>query len=170
MGGTRSRTARGIVVLAVAGGLTAGALLVPAGAASFATKKFVNKKVKKVAKQVADLNQLVYVESPIVLVPDQGIGQAEAVCPAGFKVTGGGGFASMAEGVQLDSYPSHGVGFNPDTSIAPAGHTAWVFEYAATGGDEDIRAYAVCAQVDASSGFAPGNPPIPARNAERPAA
>jgi hypothetical protein len=166
MAGTRSRTARGLVVLAVAGGLTAGALLVPAGAASFATKKFVKKQVAKVAKRVtalegtvADLNQLIYVQGPQVTVPDSSIGQAEAVCPAGSFAVGGGGSVSLAMGIQIDSYPSQGVGFTLPSGAAPIGHTGWAFEYAATEGDETIRAYVICAKVDSVTGFAPGGPP-----------
>jgi hypothetical protein len=160
MARTQKAWVRPVVALAVAGGLTAGALMVPAGAASFATKKFVNKKVKKVAKQVADLNQLIYVQGPQVAVPDSSFGQAEAVCPAGSFAVGGGGSASLATGVQIDSYPSQGVGFVSPGPAAPIGHTAWAFEYATTSGlPETIRAYVICSKVDSATGFTPGGPP-----------
>jgi hypothetical protein len=150
--------------------------MVPAGAASFATKKFVKKQVNKVAKRVtslkgtvADLNRLIYVQGAVVSIATADtFGQAEAVCPAGSRVTGGGGFSELGFGFQIDSYPSHGVGFDPTSFVAPAGHTAWVFEYRTGSSAEDIRAYAVCAKVDTSSGYTPGS--LPRIVAERPAA
>jgi hypothetical protein len=154
----RSSWTRGIATL-LAAGLLAGGLLASSagGAAKPATKKFVNKKVKNLNKNINNLNHLTYVQSGQVSVLANDFGQAEAVCPAGTNVLGGGGSSSQALGVQIDSYPSQGVGF-PGT-VAPIGHTGWAFEYATGGTPETIRAYAICKRVVSVGGYAAGGAP-----------
>ena len=157
---------RGALVLGVAGAMMAVAMLSPAVGASFATKKFVKQKVKAVSNRVsglegtvANLNQLQYMASPAVTVPDGALGQAEAVCPAGWFVTGGGGVSTSQEGEQLDSYPSHGVGFPSPSFFAPLGRTAWTFEWFdfSDGADNQILAFAICSQVAGAGGnYTPG--------------
>ena len=113
--------------------------------------------------KVASLGQLQYVASSLVTVGSGLKGQAEAICPSGFSVTGGGGFASTTDWAQLDSYPSNGTGF--PSGLAPHGQTGWVYEGQdlAAGGDTSsttIRAYAVCTKASATSGnFTPGTSP-----------
>lgn len=164
---------RGAVVIGVAGAMMAVALLSPALAVRLATTSYVKGQVKKVSNRVnalegtvANLNQLQYVVSPTVDIVDGGLGQAEAICPSGYVVTGGGGSSNTAEGFQLDSYPTHGVGFPAPSFFAPQGRTAWAFEWVDFGDglDNQIRAYAICSRVaNVSGNYAPGT--FPARNA-----
>lgn len=107
---------------------------------------------------VNNLNSLQYMTSASVFVADLGFGQAEAVCPAGTFATGGGGFSNSFDGGEIDSYPSHGVGF--PSFLAPQGRTGWTFEWSDFGGDgfpSSIRAYVICLKVSSPSGnYTPG--------------
>lgn len=120
-------------------------------------------RVEALEARVSDLSQLQYIASAPLSVPSGTKGQAEAICPSGFSVTGGGGFASTTDWSQLDSYPSNGTGF--PGGIAAHGRTGWVYEGQdlASGGDASptvIRAYAVCSKAGTTSGnYTPGTSP-----------
>lgn len=152
---------RGVIVLGLAGGLLAASLMSPAAAGKFATKGFVNRKIDAISNrlsQVEDVNQLTYIQGASLAVPAGDIGRAVAVCPPGSFVTGGGGGTQFGQGTQIDSYPSNGTAAG--TGRPPIGNTAWVFEYEAGPSiGENIRAYAVCARVDSTSGFTEGGAP-----------
>jgi hypothetical protein len=155
-----------VSVLAVIAGV---AVFSPAGAhhrpghTSKGSIRGIKHRVEALEARVSDLGQLQYVASATVSVPSGTKGQAEAVCPTGFSVTGGGGFASTTDWKQLDSYPSNGTGF--PSGIAPHGTTAWAYEGQdlAAGGDTSptvIRAYAVCSKSGTTSGnYTPGTSP-----------
>jgi hypothetical protein len=141
--------------------MLAAALMSPAAAGRFASKGFVNKKIDALSNrlsQVEDVNQLTYIQGASLAVPAGAIGKAEAVCPPGSFVTGGGGGTQFGQGTQIDSYPSAGTGTG--AGRPPIGNVAWVFEYEAGPSiGENIRAYAICARVDSTSGFTGGGAP-----------
>lgn len=152
---------RDAAVIGIAGGLLAAALMSPAVAGKFASKAFVNRKIDALSNrlsEVADVNQLTYIQGQQLAVPAGDIGKAEAVCPPGSFVTGGGGGTQFGEGTQIDSYPSNGTG--TFAARPPIGNIGWVFEYQASASTaENIRAYAICSRVDSTSGFTGGGPP-----------
>jgi hypothetical protein len=163
--GTRNRYIS-IAILAILAGLV---LFSPAAAhhrpghTSKGAIRGLKHRVEALEARLTDLSQLQYVASSPVSVASGVKGQAEAVCPSGFSVTGGGGFASTTDWKQLDSYPSNGTGF--PSGIAPHGQTAWVYEGQdlAAGGDTStttIRAYAICTKAASTAGnYTPGTSP-----------
>lgn len=173
---------RGAIVVGLAGTMMAVALLSPALAVRLATTSYVKAKIKPVSNRVGslenrvgglegtvgNLNQLAYVQGAPLNVPADSFAQVEALCPPGSFVTGGGGAVQVGAGRQIDSYPSHGVGFPAPTGIAPAGHTAWAFEYVTGPSPEAVRAYAICSRVATRTGYTAGSPGV--REASRPAA
>jgi hypothetical protein len=167
MRGTRSRTARGLVVLAVAGGLSAGALLVPAGAASFATKKFVKKQVNRAINKLSSqvIHQPVFYRqsAPVTLAAAAGaFDEAFVACPAGTSPLGGGVAPSGIGGPPPTAYSDVNVeASHPSTGTSIlAGTTGW-----SVGVENDaavatsFRAYVICAAVQKDSNFAEGSPP-----------
>jgi hypothetical protein len=155
---------RGVVTLAVLGAITAGALMVPAGAASFATKKFVKKQVNKAINKLSSdvIHQPVFYRqsAPVSLPATAGtFDEAFVACPTGTSPLGGG--------VAPDNAGTPGVYGNvhveashPASTLALAGTTGW-----SVGVENDanaartFRAYVICTAVQKDSGFAEGSPP-----------
>jgi hypothetical protein len=167
MVGTRTKTARGLVVLALAGAVAGAALAGPVTAAApAATKKFVKKQIKKVQGQVNALSSNVihqpvyYRRSEQVVVPGAGYEEAFVACPAGTSALGGGVAPQIFEGPPSNyfggeveaSHPSTGTGIN-------AGTTGW--SVGIEGAGIAFRAYVICAAVQKDSNFAENV--IPAR-------
>ena len=107
--------------------------------------------IKKKADKRYARGNIKYVRSDSMNVGD-GIDRVmEVACPGGWHPTAGG--ASGPGGVQIAaSHPSDGSGM--------PGHSAWrVIVRNETGGNVQVRAYAVCAKVAKTSGnFQPGDP------------
>jgi hypothetical protein len=82
-------------------------------------------------------NRVRYVQGPDLSVPSGSLGNAEANCPAGWNVVGGGGFSQTTLGTTLDMYPGDG-----DNGF---GLTAWNFEFRnESANPTTIRAFAIC--------------------------
>lgn len=153
---------RGMVTLGILGLLVAAVALSPA--AAHHTPGHTKQMIKRVQRAVNNLNNLQYITSGALSVADGAGGQVEAVCPAGYVVTGGGGVTSGFDWAQVDTYPTAGVGFPPPSGFGPQGRTAWAFEGFDTGGDglpTQIRAYAICSRVTNTGGnYTPGTIPF----------
>jgi hypothetical protein len=82
-------------------------------------------------------NRVRYVQGPEETVTTGSLGLAEADCPSGWNVVGGGGFSSTTVGTTLDMYPSDGnAGF---------GLTGWAWEFRNnSGSNSNIRSFAIC--------------------------
>jgi hypothetical protein len=82
-------------------------------------------------------NRVRYVQGPDLSVPTGTLGNAEANCPAGWNVVGGGGFSATVSGTTLDMYPGDGTN--------DFGLTAWNWEFRnESGSTTTINAYAIC--------------------------
>src|SRR5688572_1478859 len=97
MVGTRSKTARGLVVLALAGAVAGTALASSVTAAPpVATKKFVKKQIKKVQNNINNLSSNVihqpvyYRRSDAVTIPAALYEEAFVPCPPSTSALGGG--------------------------------------------------------------------------------
>jgi hypothetical protein len=151
---------RGVVTLAVLGAITAGALMVPAGAASFATKKFVNRKIKKLSSDVIHQPVFYRRSDPVSLPATAGaFDEAFVACPTGTSALGGGvapdnaGMAGVYGNVEVEA--SH-----PASSLALAGTTGWsVGVENGASVARTFRAYVICAAVQKDSNFVDGSPP-----------
>lgn len=170
MVGTRIKTVRGLVVLALAGAVAGTALAGSVTAAPPpATKKFVKKQVKKVQNNVnANINNLssnvihqpVYYRrsDPVMLAAAAGaFDEAFVACPPGTSVLGGGVAPNAFGGppptsfgnVEVEaSYPSTGTGLN-------AGTTGWTVGVEnSVAAAQSFRAYVICAGVQKDSNYA----------------
>jgi hypothetical protein len=163
---------RGAVTLAVLGAITAGALMVPAGAASFATKKFVKKQVNKAINKLSSdvIHQPVFYRrsDPVSLPATAGaFDEAFVACPTGTSALGGGvapdnaGMAGVYGNVEVEA--SH-----PASSLALAGTTGWsVGVENGASVARTFRAYVICAAVQKDSTFVDGSPPARQASASR---
>lgn len=124
-------------------------------------KKIAKKEIKKAAPGLSvgsalALDELEYIRSGRVTVPDGQSARATANCPDGKVATGGGGAFAGAAGVNIQrSFPSNGNSFE-------AGYTAWEFQVRnASGTAHNIRAYVICANVEATpANYAAGAHPV----------
>lgn len=162
-------------MLGLAGVMMAAALMSPALAVRLATTGYVKAKINQAKNElsgrigglegrvgnVEGLNNLQFIRSSDVTVPDGGFGQAQAVCPSGTSATGGGGVSTSVDGFQVDSYPTSGAAFSPGAFIQQ-GRSAWGFEWINFSGfTQEISAYVVCLAVDATGGnYTPGTIPF----------
>jgi len=106
--------------------------------ATTSAKPVTKKKVKKISKKEINkaaptlsvgsafaLDELEYVRSNRVTVPDGANGRATAVCPDGMAATGGGGAGGDPPGIdQVDGSVGHlsrSAGRESPTSVFPAG-------------------------------------------------
>ncbi len=144
----RPRFPRALAILALAlVAVIAVAAVSPAGPGYLRRKKADRRYVR---------GPVVYVRSEPVVVAPGDVRVAAAVCPDGFTVLSGGGYATGGGNIWANetqgSYPGHGATPGPGT-------TSWQVELTNMHGSEpsELRAYAVCARAaKVSATFEPG--------------
>jgi hypothetical protein len=148
---------RGAVTLAVLGAITAGALMVPAGAASFATKKFVNRKIKKLSSDVIH-QPVFYRQSAQFTVPANLFEEGFVACPAGTSALGGG--VSPQTNGTTNYFDINVEASHPSTGAAiTAGTTGW-----SAGVENELaspvnfRVYVICAAAQKDVNYTEGSP------------
>lgn len=151
--GGRARPWWGLIALLLTG-LLIGASLVGSAGAHVGTPGHLWKKHIKPKADQRYAWHVKYVRSDPVTVDVGEVDSAEAVCPSGWVVIGGGGASSIADGSvpTIWSFPSDGSGNDR------AGRTAWTYmvqnEFVGFG---SIRAYAICTRVGKVGGnYTPG--------------
>jgi hypothetical protein len=158
---------RGAIVVGIAGAMMAVALLSPALAGKYATKKFVKSQVSGLQTQINQAQSAAnaaqttantanaaaaahqtqtFVRSAPIPVGAGTAAAGEIACPAGMVATGGGATVSNSALLMNDSVPTDGTGtFAPGFGLtAGAGFTAWGAIVTSTGGAGTFRVYASC--------------------------
>ena len=165
---SRRSWVRGAIVLGLSGTMMAAALMSPALAVRLATTKYVKAVVNKAIgafRTEAEARFLDvaegdgrYVENGTFVVrgapltiPAGSENFAEADCPAGTTVVGGGGYSTATYMFLEASYPSDGT--NTDTDGAKA-WTVWAFNDSG-GPSGQLFPYAICMKTDATLQFGP---------------
>lgn len=157
MARTRSRAARGLAVLALAGAVAGTALAGSVTAAPKpATKKFVKKQINNLSSNV--IHQPVYYRrSEPIAIGTASYESGFVACPTGTSSLGGGVAVASEEDVEVEgSFPSSGL--DGTTGFPLAGTTGW----AATvenfsGGPINFRVYVTCAAVQKDSNYTDGS-------------
>ncbi|MDQ4004875.1 MAG: hypothetical protein M3135_01045 [Actinomycetota bacterium] len=151
--GRRTVLWRAIAVLALAG-IVGGILAAgPSGAATFAKKKKVFTKKQSDARFLnlgeGVSSTVTYVRSAPVEIEPTGAQEerVEAVCPAGTRVIGGGGYTEVVDMYLEASYPSRG------TSVDETGTQGWTVRAINYGIEPgDLTAYATCISAGPNAG------------------
>jgi hypothetical protein len=176
MAGTRSKAARGLAVLALAGAVAGTALAGSVTAAPKpATKKFVKKQIKKVQNQVNALssavihNPVYYRRSDPIALPavNGSFDTGFVACPTGTSPLGGG--ASVADQLNVETESSlPASGLDPVTGAPLAGTAGWAATVENNSASaKNFRVYVICAAVQKDSNYTDGSPPARMSGASR---